>query len=166
MACSYRSKLSDLLLGGGLARLGAGSCIADQMKASGGWDMTGSRSKAQEDVRFRVLCLLRDNPEMSQRDLSQAVGVSNGSIHYVLSALIDKGWVKLGRFKAAQDKRRYAYVLTGPGLAARATLTRNFLIRKVAEYEALRAEIEAISSDLSERELGELQINPARDATK
>ena len=110
--------------------------------------MTSKRTKLQEDTHFRVLRLLQENPEMSQRDLAYAVGVSVGGIHYVLNALIDKGLVKLGNFTAAADKRRYAYVLTPKGIARKAGLTRNFLRRKIEEYEALREEIEALQRDL------------------
>ena len=110
--------------------------------------MTSKRTKLQEDTHFRVLRLLQENPEMSQRELAEAVGVSVGGIHYVLNALIDKGLVKLGNFTAAEDKRRYAYVLTPKGIARKAALTRAFLVRKMEEYEALREEIEALSSEL------------------
>ena len=110
--------------------------------------MTSKRSKLQEDTHFRVLRLLQDNPEMSQRELAVAVGVSVGGMHYVINALIDKGFVKLGNFTAAEDKRRYAYVLTPQGIAQKAALTRAFLTRKMEEYEALKEEIEALSSEL------------------
>ncbi len=110
--------------------------------------MTSKRTKLQEDTHFRVLRLLQDNPEMSQRELADAVGVSVGGIHYVLNALIDKGLVKLGTFTAAEDKRRYAYVLTPKGIARKSALTRAFLIRKMEEYEALSEEIEALNSEL------------------
>lgn len=110
--------------------------------------MTSKRTKLQEDTHFRVLRLLQENPEMSQRELADAVGVSVGGIHYVLNALIDKGLVKLGNFTAAEDKRRYAYFLTPKGVSRRATLTKEFLVRKMAEYKALREEIEALQSEL------------------
>ncbi|MCH8466822.1 MAG: MarR family EPS-associated transcriptional regulator [Roseinatronobacter sp.] len=119
--------------------------------------MTTERNKLREDVHFRVLRILQDNPEMTQRELAAAVGVSTGGIHYVLSALIEKGMIKFGNFAAAPDKRRYAYVLTPKGLAARADLTRKFLARKLAEYEALKAEIAAVGADLSEAELDEIR---------
>src|SRR6056297_1988851 len=106
--------------------------------------MAGQRSKAQEDVRFRVLRLLQENPEMSQRDIASAVGISVGGVHYCLNALIEKGMVKLGNFSAAQDKRRYAYILTPKGLSEKAALTSRFLKRKMEEYEALKEEIDAL----------------------
>lgn len=112
--------------------------------------MAGQRSKVQEDVRFRVLRLLHDNPELSQRDLAKAVGISNGSTHYLLSALLDKGLIKLGHFTAAQDKRRYAYLLTPEGIAEKAAITRRFLERKIREYSALKSEIEALKDELGD----------------
>ena len=118
--------------------------------------MAGQRSVVQEDVRFRVLRLLHDNPELSQRDLAEAVGISNGSAHYLLTALLDKGLIKLGNFTTAQDKRRYAYILTPTGIAEKAAMTRQFLVRKLAEYEALRAEIE-----LLQHEEGQANPSPA-----
>lgn len=110
--------------------------------------MTSKRNTLQEDTRFRVLRLLEENPEMSQRELAEAVGISVGGIHYVLNALIDKGLVKLGNFTAAKDKRRYAYILTPKGIAEKTAFTRRFLARKKKEYEALKAEIDALSTEL------------------
>lgn len=112
--------------------------------------MTSKRTKLQEDTHFRVLRLLQENPEMSQRELAEAVGVSVGGIHYVLNALIEKGLVKLGNFTAAEDKRRYAYVLTPKGIARKAELTRAFLIRKTEEYKALSEEIAALKAEASD----------------
>ena len=106
--------------------------------------MTSKRTKLQEDTHFRVLRLLQENPEMSQRELAAAVGVSVGGMHYVLNALIEKGLVKLGNFTAAEDKRRYAYVLTPKGIKEKSIITSRFLKRKLAEYEALKQEIEEL----------------------
>ena len=110
--------------------------------------MTSKRTKLQEDTHFRVLRLLQENPEMSQRELAIAVGVSVGGMHYVLNALIERGLVKLGNFTAAEDKRRYAYLLTPKGLAEKAALTRKFLVRKAEEYESLKKEIDALTAEL------------------
>jgi len=115
--------------------------------------MTNKRSKLQEDTRFRVLRLLDDNPEMSQREMAKAVGVSVGAMHYVLNALIEKGLVKLGNFTAAEDKRRYAYKLTLQGIAEKAAMTRRFLLRKIEEHDALKAEIDSLTAELPEAQL-------------
>ena len=66
----------------------------------------------------------------------------------MLNALIEKGLVKLGNFTAAEDKRRYAYILTPRGIAEKAAITKRFLERKIEEYDALKAEIEALSAEI------------------
>lgn len=110
--------------------------------------MPSRRDATQEDARFRILRILQQNPEMSQRELSDAVGIGLGSVNYCINAMVEKGFVKLGNFSAAHDKRRYAYVLTPKGLAEKAQLTKRFLIRKTAEYEALKIEIEALHQEI------------------
>ncbi|MEO9599253.1 MarR family EPS-associated transcriptional regulator [Parasphingorhabdus sp.] len=95
----------------------------------------------REDTRFRVLRLLQEDPELSQRELAEALGISLGAVHYLLRALIDMGFVKLGNFTAAKDKRRYVYILTPRGATEKAAITRRFLARKLSEYEALKQEI-------------------------
>ena len=109
--------------------------------------MTSPASDTQEDTRFRVLRMLEENPELSQRDLAKALGISVGSTHYVLRALIDKGFIKLGNFTASRDKRRYAYILTPHGVREKAAITKRFLARKLAEYEALKNEIEELKAE-------------------
>ena len=115
--------------------------------------MTTQRDKLREDVKFRILRLLQKNPEMSQRELAREVGVSTGGIHYVLNALVGTGVLKLANFTSAKDKRRYAYRLTPQGISEKARLTRRFMIRKIAEYEALKAALEEIQRDLPDQEL-------------
>lgn len=112
--------------------------------------MISKRTKLQEDTHFRVLRLLQENPEMSQRELAAAVGVSVGGMHYVINSLIDKGLVKLGNLTAAEDKRRYAYILTAKGISEKAAITGRFLARKMEEYEALKAEINALTSEIED----------------
>lgn len=113
--------------------------------------MAERRDNRQEDMRFRILRLLQDDPELSQRELAAAVGVSIGGVHYVLNALIDERLVETGDFTASRDKRRYAYVLTPDGMAERSRLARRFLARKRAELEALREEIETLAAEVERK---------------
>ena len=112
------------------------------------------RSAQQEDTRYRILRLLQDTPEVSQREIAASVGISLGSAHYVLSALIDTGLVKLAAFQAAPDRSRSAYILTARGVVEKAAITRRFLARKVAEFEALRVEIEDLRREARRPEPG------------
>lgn len=112
--------------------------------------MASKRSQEIEDLHFRVLKLLQDNPDLSQRDLAERLGVSNGKLNYCLRALIDKGLVKLSNLTQSKHLFGYAYLLTPAGIAEKAALTSRFLQRKVAEYEALQAEIEALRDGLGD----------------
>ena len=109
--------------------------------------MTSRRSQLQEDTYFRVLRMLQDNPDMTQREIAEKLGVSTSGLNYCLKALIDKGWVKVHNFSQSKNKFGYIYVLTPQGIAEKAVLTGRFLKRKMQEYESLRAEIEALQSD-------------------
>ena len=110
--------------------------------------MTGQRSNIQEEVRFRLLRLLENNPEMSQREIAVAVGIRVGRAHYALKALIEKGLFKLGNFSAAADKRRYAYILMPRVIVEKVALTKHFLLRKRAEFDALNVEIKALQDEV------------------
>ena len=96
-----------------------------------------------------MLRLLEENPELSTRQLADEMGISNGSAYYCLNALIEKGLVKLGNFKRAEQKSKYVYVLTPQGIAERAGLTKRFLARKMAEYEALKEEIADLEAEIA-----------------
>ena len=104
----------------------------------------------QEDTRFRVLRALQDNPRLTQRELSERLGVSLGATNFVLRALMEKGAIKIRNFRGNTRKLSYAYILTPHGLAEKASLTARFLARKQKEYESLKAEIEAVSRELEQ----------------
>lgn len=101
-----------------------------------------------EDVRYRIVRLIEQRPDITQRELAGELGVSLGKINYCLRALIDKGHVKLRQFRRRPDKA-HLYVLTPAGIQHRAALTLQFLRRKMDEYEQLRSEIEALSAELN-----------------
>ena len=101
------------------------------------------------ELSIKLIKELERAPEQSQRALSQNCGVSLGSIHYCLNALIEKGYVKARNFKNAQNKLAYAYILTPAGLNLKTELTLAFLKRKQAEYESLQQEIKALEEDLA-----------------
>ena len=84
---------------------------------------------------------------MSTRQVADAVGISNGSAYYVLTALVDKGLVKLGNFSKNPRKGQYAYILTPKGIREKSLLTHNFIERKREEFEVLRSEIKALEEE-------------------
>ncbi len=100
-----------------------------------------------EENHLKVLRLLEADPGLSQRDLSQALGISLGKTNYCMRALLDKGLIKMQNFRNSENKLGYAYLLTPAGIAAKTDLTRRFLKIKVREYEILRREIEELKRE-------------------
>ncbi len=99
----------------------------------------------KEHVHFQILRAIEQKPEISQRDLARQLGISNGKAHYLIAALVEKGLVKMGNFGRTEGKlAKVAYLLTPDGVKNRAALTRDYLARKEAEYEALKVEIAAL----------------------
>ena len=88
--------------------------------------------------------------EVSQRELARDTGVSLGKVNYALRALVDKGWIKIGNFRRSETKLRYAYLLTPKGIDAKARLAREFLARKLHEYDQLHREIESLRNQLKD----------------
>ncbi len=91
--------------------------------------------------------LSKDN-KLSQRELSRKLGLSLGSVNYVVSNLVDAGLIRAKRFKNSKNKIAYMYILTPAGIKSKMQLSRDFLKRKLDEYEMLKMEIEELRKDL------------------
>ena len=99
---------------------------------------------------YRVLQLIEERPDISQRELASQLEVSVGKTNYVLSALIERGLVKAENFKRSNNKAGYLYLLTPKGISDKGLITARFLKRKVEEYERLKAEIADIQSRIND----------------
>ena len=109
--------------------------------------MASRRKEHQEDAKLRVIHMISSNPQMTSRELAKKVGISNGSAYYLLTSLIDKGFVKLSNFKENSNKAKYSYILTPKGIREKSLITSKFLVRKKQEYELLKKEIIDIERD-------------------
>ena len=104
----------------------------------------------KEEIHLDLLRKLEVSPELTQRELSQEMGVSLGKINYCMKKLVEKGWIKLSNFSHNPNKMGYAYLLTPSGVDEKARLTFSFLKRKIKEYEILRDEITKLKLDAEE----------------
>ena len=111
--------------------------------------MASRRKEYQEDAKFRVFQIINENPQMTTREIAQKVRISNGSAYYLLTSLIDMGFVKLSNFKDSSQKMKYSYLLTPKGIREKSLVTSKFLVRKKQEYELLKKEIIKLEQDLS-----------------
>lgn len=108
-------------------------------------------SAVQTESHLKVLRLLEQNPNLSQRELAEALGISVGKTNYCIKALVDKGLVKINNFRNNKNKKVYAYLLTPAGITQRTELTIQFLHRKLQEYEALQTEIVSLQRELQQQ---------------
>jgi len=105
-----------------------------------------------EQAHLRILKIVEAEPEISQRQLAERLGVSLGKANYLLKALLDKGHIKAGNFLRAENKLKYAYLLTPEGIKAKLQLTRNYLARKEQEYVAMKTEIQSMRDELAKHD--------------
>jgi EPS-associated MarR family transcriptional regulator len=110
--------------------------------------MTSRQANFQEDTHFRIMHILQENPDLTQRELADRLGMSVGGLNYCLNALIDKGLVKMQNFSNSKNKFKYVYLLTPMGIAEKVALTTRLFNRKMEKYEALKLEIEALKSEV------------------
>jgi EPS-associated MarR family transcriptional regulator len=103
-----------------------------------------NRQVLNDEYRYRILKLLEEKPDASQRDIARELGVSLGRVNYCLQALVATGILKINNFKNNPNKKRYLYLLTPVGMEEKSQVTVRFLKRKLDEYEAIKAEIEEL----------------------
>ncbi|TVQ93581.1 MAG: MarR family EPS-associated transcriptional regulator [Chromatiaceae bacterium] len=112
-----------------------------------------------EDLTFQALRQLQANPQLSQRQLAKALGISLGRTHYCLRALIERGLVKVQHFRSSNNKRAYAYLLTPAGIDTKARITARFIQRNRAEYNALKAELDQLTAEAAAQGLIDQSTN-------
>ena len=103
----------------------------------------------QQETHLKVLRHLEANPEITQRELAQELGVSLGKVNYCLKALIDRGWVKVNNFRNSDNKAAYAYLLTPSGLEEKTRITVRFLKQRIKDYEQLKREIAELEAEVN-----------------
>jgi EPS-associated MarR family transcriptional regulator len=108
------------------------------------------RSVLNDETRYRILRLLEADPNASQRKIAGELGISVGRVNYCLQALIERGLVKAKNFRNSANKRAYMYLLTPRGIEEKATVTTRFLRIKLAEYEALKRELEELQREAAD----------------
>ena len=108
----------------------------------------GPERFSRDELRLRILRLLEQHPEMSQREIARELGVSLGGVNFALKALIERGCVKAGNFGRLENKTAYIYLLTPAGIAQKSALAATFLSRKLEEYEVLKREIKALKQEV------------------
>lgn len=115
-----------------------------------------------DELKYQLLRIIARSPELTQRQIAKELGLSLGKINYCVKALIDKGWVVAGNFKNSVNKIAYAYYLTPRGFEEKATVTAQFLKRKLKEHEEIKEAIKELKLEVAKTEHSETQyqLNP------
>ena len=109
------------------------------------------------ETHLKVLREIEANPEITQRELAQQLGVSLGKVNYCLKALIDRGWVKANNFRNSSNKVAYAYLLTPSGIEEKARITVRFLKQRIQDYEQIKREIAELEAEVNGKSPDERQ---------
>jgi EPS-associated MarR family transcriptional regulator len=102
---------------------------------------------SREQNQYQILKSLEQDPNFTQRQLSNNLGVSLGKINYCIKSLIEKGFIKVNNFKNSDNKIQYSYLLTPKGIEEKAKLTLDFIRIKTQEYDTLKQEIESLKRE-------------------
>ena len=105
-----------------------------------------------QELEYRVLKILEQHPDLTQRQIAKKLGVSLGKTHYLIKSLIDVGWVKLDNFQSSENKWGYSYLLTPKGVVEKAGITMRFLLRKQQEYMQLQEEIIQLQEEVRQQQ--------------
>lgn len=108
----------------------------------------------EQEIRYRLLKVLSQDPNLGQRDMAKRMGISLGKVNYCVSELASKGWIKITRFKSAKKKMPYTYMLTPKGVEEKGRLTLRFLKRKLSEYEEIKKQIRELHCEVEQESLG------------
>ena len=118
----------------------------------------------EQEIRYRLLNILADEPQLRQLDMAKMMGISVGKVNFCISELAKQGLIKVKRFKSAKNKVPYSYILTPHGIEEKGRITVRFLKRKIAEYEEIERQIGVLAEEveknglrgMAESELGEI----------
>ena len=107
----------------------------------------------EQEIRYRLLNLLADEPQLRQLDMARKMGISVGKVNFCISELAKKGLIKVNRFKSAKNKVPYSYMLTPRGIEEKGRITVRFLKRKIEEYEEIKCQIGVLTEEVEENGL-------------
>jgi EPS-associated MarR family transcriptional regulator len=120
----------------------------------------------EQEIRYRLLKILSQESTLTQRDMAKQMGISLGKVNYCLSELAKRGLIDVIRFKSAKNKIPYTYVLTPRGMKEKARLTINFLRRKVAEYEAIKRQIQELAQEVKADNYNHISKTETKDVMR
>ncbi|MFC1886236.1 MarR family EPS-associated transcriptional regulator [Thermodesulfobacteriota bacterium] len=110
-----------------------------------------------QEISYKLLKILSQDANLTQREIAKRIGISLGKANYCLSALAQKGFIKIQRFNESKTKFRYLYMLTPKGIEEKARLTIRFFKYKLKEYEQIKRQIDELSLEIEKDQLSDVE---------
>ena len=98
---------------------------------------------------YKIIKIIEENPHFTQRKIAKELGYSVGKVNYVMASLTKKGVIKLQKFAKSKNKWGYRYILTPEGLKRKYEIIKEFLRKKIQEYNNVVREIEEAKNSLN-----------------
>ena len=92
----------------------------------------------QGDLMLRLLEEVESQERLTQRSLSDSLGIALGLTNAYLKRCVRKGWVKISRVPSS----RYRYFLTPKGFSEKARLTASYLASSLKYITTLRRQLD------------------------
>ena len=110
------------------------------------------------EIKYRLMKMLEANPNLTQRQMAEQMGLSLGKFNYCIKGLVNAGIVRIDRFKTSDNKAGYIYLLTPKGINEKARITANFLKRKLNEYDEIKREIDTLRKEVEQNQLPDFKL--------
>ena len=117
----------------------------------------------EQDIRYRLFKTLSENPNLTQREIADRMGISLGKTNYCIAEFVKRGFVTMQRFGESKTKLRYLYVLTPRGIEQKGILAVQFLRRKLEEYEQIKQQIQELGRDIQKDDVPLPEVNDLSD---
>ena len=117
----------------------------------------------EQDIRYRLFKILSDDPDLTQREIAQRMGISLGKTNYCIAEFVKRGFITMQRFGESKTKFRYLYTLTPRGIEERGRLAIQFLRRKLQKYEQIKQQIQELGRDIQNENVSLPEVNGLSD---
>jgi hypothetical protein len=97
-----------------------------------------------DDRSFRLLELLGENSDISQRHVAKRAGISLGLTNLILKRLITTGHIKVMNL----NSRKVSYLLTPKGMQEKANRSYQYLLQTIRTFQDLRSRIDTLVDEL------------------
>jgi DNA-binding MarR family transcriptional regulator len=102
------------------------------------------RTETDDQRSLKILNELADNDSLTQRDLSDRLGIALGLVNSYIKNLVKKGYLTV----KAIPRKRYVYYLTPKGFTEKTRLTYNLLQDYTRIYRVARENLRRLFDDI------------------